>query len=123
MKIFSQSGRQRCLLLLLPAVLLAAEGPSLLESRFAQLRNDPPSLYAFLLRMPKGADLHNHVSGAIYAESYLRAAAADGNCLNTQTGAIVRPDESGNCGVNTPASRLTTDNNLRNFMIDSLSMR
>jgi len=97
---------------LLPALLAAADGVSPIEARFAQLRNDPPSLYAFLLRMPKGADLHNHVSGAVYAESYLRAAAADGNCLNLQAGAIVAPDAAGSCGANVPAARLNSDNTL-----------
>lgn len=75
--------------LLLPALAVAADAVNPMESRFAQLRNDPPSLYAFLLRMPKGSDLHNHVSGAAYAESYLRAAAMDGLCANPRTGAIV----------------------------------
>jgi adenosine deaminase len=28
-----------------------------------------PALYAFLAPMPKGADLHMHLSGAIYAET------------------------------------------------------
>src|SRR4051794_33356997 len=28
------------------------------------------ALYAFLLQMPKGGDLHNHITGAGYAESY-----------------------------------------------------
>ncbi|MDQ2950603.1 MAG: adenosine deaminase, partial [Acidobacteriota bacterium] len=34
------------------------------DQLFNTLRNSPPELYAFLLRMPKGADLHNHLSGA-----------------------------------------------------------
>ena len=73
--------------------------------------------------MPKGGDLHSHVSGAIYAESFLRAAAEDGNCINPQTSAIVGPDASGSCGTNIPAARLETDNTLRSQMIESLSMR
>ena len=36
------------------------------------LRGSPPRLYAFLREMPKGSDLHSHLSGAVYAESYLR---------------------------------------------------
>ena len=39
--------------------------------------------------MPKGGDLHNHLSGAIYAESYLRWAAEDNLCLATATMTIV----------------------------------
>ena len=35
--------------------------------------------------MPKGADLHNHLSGAVYAESWIRAGAEDNLCVNTAT--------------------------------------
>ncbi len=109
--------------LLFPMLAMAADAVNPIETRFAQLRNDPPSLYAFLLRMPKGGDLHNHVSGAIYAESYLRAAAADGLCADTRAGAIVAADANGGCGGNVPAARAESDNALRNALIDSLSMR
>jgi hypothetical protein len=109
--------------LLLPTLALAADAVAPIDARFAQLRNDPPSLYAFLLRMPKGGDLHNHVSGAVYAESYLRAAATDGLCANLRTGAIVAPDANTGCGDNVTAARAASDNALRNALIDSLSMR
>jgi len=109
--------------LLLPVLAMAADAASPIEARFAQLRSHPPSLYAFLLRMPKGGDLHNHVSGAIYAESYLRAAAVDGLCADLRAGAIVAPGAGGGCGDNVPAARTASDNALRNALIDSLSMR
>ena len=35
---------------------------------FASIRSNPSLLLAFLAQMPKGGDLHNHLSGAIYAE-------------------------------------------------------
>ena len=109
--------------LLFPSLAIAAGAVNPIEFRFAQVRYDPPSLYAFLLRMPKGGDLHIHLSGAVYAESYLRAAAADGLCANLRAGAIVAPESSGGCGDNVPAARTDSDNNLRNALIDSLSMR
>src|ERR1035437_5063652 len=108
---------------LVPALAIAADAVNPMEARFAQRRNDPASLYAFLLRMPKGGDLHNHVSGAVYAESYLRVAAADGLCANLRTGALVAPESGGGCGDNIPAARAEIDNGLRNALIDSLSMR
>jgi adenosine deaminase len=37
-------------------------------------------LYALLKTMPKGADLHMHLSGAIYAETFIEDAARDGLC-------------------------------------------
>ena len=109
--------------LITPTLAMAADAAGPIEARFAQLRNDPPSLYAFLLRMPKGGDLHNHVSGAVYAESYLRAAAVDGLCADLRAGAIVAPAAGGGCGDNVPAARAESDNALRNALIDSLSMR
>ena len=58
------------------------------EQRYAEARKYPPELYAFLLRMPKGGDLHLHSSGAIYAETYLRIAAEDRLCLDLRTHSI-----------------------------------
>src|SRR5579864_6639421 len=40
---------------------------------FEAARSSPLNLRAFLARMPKGADLHNHLAGAVYAESWIRA--------------------------------------------------
>jgi len=45
-------------------------------------RDRPPLLRQFLKRLPKGADLHSHFSGAIYAESFLDWAAADQDCID-----------------------------------------
>ena len=35
------------------------------------IRDQPGLLYAFLKQMPKGGDLHSHLSGAVYAESMI----------------------------------------------------
>src|SRR5438067_1977903 len=45
-------------------------------------RNNPLQLRNFLFHMPKGADLHNHLAGAIYAETWIRNAADDHLCLD-----------------------------------------
>jgi len=90
-----------------------------LDRRLAELRKSPPELYAFLYRMPKGGDLHNHLSGAVYAESFLRDAAADHLCVDRKAMALVKP-----CGPGlTPAAAALTDNTLANALIDSFSMR
>jgi adenosine deaminase len=102
------------------AQLLAVGASPTIEQRFGELRTHPQELYAFLLRMPKGADLHNHVTGAVYAESYLRAAAEDGLCVDLKTYAIVASP----CGEGrVDASRAQADNSLASKVIDSLSMR
>src|SRR5690349_5629681 len=50
---------------------------------FESIRKSPPQLMAFLLKMPKGGDLHNHLSGSVYAEHYIEWAAEKGLCFNT----------------------------------------
>ena len=50
---------------------------------FESIRKSPPKQLAFLLKMPKGGDLHNHLSGSIYAERYIEWAAENGLCINT----------------------------------------
>ena len=42
---------------------------------YDHVRNDPVRLNMFLRDFPKGADLHNHLAGAVYAESMLDWAA------------------------------------------------
>jgi hypothetical protein len=90
--------------------------------RFAALRNDPLRLFAFLLRMPKGGDLHSHLSGAVYAESYLRWAAADQQCLAAATMTIV----AGPCDASAgrpSAESVLQNTTLYNKAIDAMSMR
>jgi adenosine deaminase len=44
------------------------------------IRGDPLALHVFLKRMPMGADLHNHLDGAVYAETYIRVGGEDCLC-------------------------------------------
>jgi adenosine deaminase len=46
------------------------------------VRKQPALLLAFLRSMPKGADLHNHLSGAIYAETFIDFAAHAIGCMD-----------------------------------------
>jgi hypothetical protein len=72
--------------------------------------------------MPKGADLHNHPSGAIYAESYLRWAVDDKLCIVTATFTIAPAPCDANAG-RPPASAVVDDAMLYNQAIDAMSMR
>ena len=51
----------------------------------------PTAVYAFLLGYPKGADLHVHLSGAVYAETFIRDAAEDGICVDTANLKFAKP--------------------------------
>lgn len=55
---------------------------SRVSARLEAIRNSPPELRAFLTRMPKGGDLHMHLSGAVYAETFIANAAADNLCVD-----------------------------------------
>src|SRR2546427_7822452 len=90
--------------------------------RFAAIRNDPLALEAFLREMPKGGDLHNHLSGSIYAESFLRWAVDDKLCVVLATFTIAAAPCDGNAG-RPPASAVVGDAMLYNQAIDAMSMR
>ncbi|NIO06860.1 MAG: adenosine deaminase, partial [Deltaproteobacteria bacterium] len=75
----------------------------------------------FLQEMPKGADLHNHVSGAVYAESYIQWAAKGGFCVNLETFALTNPpcDEA----TTPPVAKALKNEKLYSAIVDALSMR
>lgn len=93
---------------------------------FESIRKSPPHQWAFLLQMPKGADLHSHLSGAIYAESYIQWAADNGLCINTRTMTLSAPPQSKQCDPKSdqpPASGALTNGVLYRQMVDAWSMR
>ena len=102
-----------------------AETPEQRTARYYEsIRSRPLQLLAFLRRMPKGADLHNHLSGTIYAESFIKWAADQGLCVNqlTMTFATCNqtPDQESN---QVPASTALTNAVLYRQLIDAMSMR
>lgn len=91
------------------------------EDLFESVRHDPLLLRRFLEQMPKGGDLHNHLSGTVYGETYVRLAAADGLCIDkpTLTYTACRKDSK----TQVPAAKALTDNGLYRDMLDAMSMR
>jgi len=88
-------------------------------------------LQAFLEKMPKGGDLHMHLSGAIYAETFLKDAAVDGLCVDPKTLSFAK-----NAGMtrDTPAqpkcpegavpeASVFQNQKLYDALVDSFSMR
>src|ERR1044072_8873707 len=91
---------------------------------FESIRKSPPQQLAFLLKMPKGADLHNHLSGAIYAESYVEWAAEKGLFVNNRTMALSVPAAPSKCDSDqTAANTALTNSILYRQLIDAWSMR
>ena len=113
-----------------PAAAAAQASRSSAEARAtrayeAALRQGSPAVYAFLLQFPKGADLHVHLSGAVYAETFIRDAAEDGVCVDTENLKFAKPPCDGKL---IPAARLdggisSADQDLYDRLIDSFSMR
>ena len=53
------------------------------------VRHQPGLLLAFLQQMPKGGDLHVHLSGAIYAESFIDWASENALCVDRSTSKLI----------------------------------
>lgn len=52
------------------------------ESYFNRIKSNPTLLYLFIKNFPKGADLHNHLAGAVYAENIMYYGVLDKDCLD-----------------------------------------
>jgi adenosine deaminase len=110
-----------------PAQMIAPKSPTgSPEQRtaryFESIRKSPPQLLAFLRRMPKGGDLHNHLSGSIYAESYIKWAAEKDLCVDTGTLALsASPCDPAK--TEAPMSSASSDPVLYRRLIDAWSLR
>jgi len=113
----------------------ASRQQSMAEQRTARAlettRANSLDLHAFLVEMPKGSDLHSHLSGAVYAESWIRAAAEDGLCVKIATLSFVKPvhdpgktpEQMGCDDGNVPAGQAYKDQHLYDALINGFSMR
>jgi adenosine deaminase len=110
----------------LPLGLAAATATQPSEARTARylesVRANPGPLLAFLREMPKGADLHTHLWGAVYAESLIQWAADTEDCVDPKTLVLVAPPCKGMSNV-VPASNTLADPVLYRNMVDAYSMR
>jgi adenosine deaminase len=97
----------------------------------AARKQGPLALHSFLVGMPKGADLHVHLSGAVYAESFIRAAGEDGLCIDTKLLSFAKPAVGGCPKVLGQASvsellahiQIPANQELYDKLIDAFSMR
>lgn len=90
------------------------------QHRLEAIADDPIQLRQFMLDLPKGADLHNHLSGAVYAESFLQWAAEDGTCIAKVTYVASLPP----CTADQfSASTIMTNPGTQSEIINAWSMR
>ena len=110
-------------LLALPFQTIADEAST--SRYFESIKDKPPFLRTFLQAMPKGGDLHNHLVGAIYAETLLNWAAEDGLCVDMVVPAILQPGSGGDCrgeGLLT-ADQVKADDQALRRLVNGLSTR
>jgi adenosine deaminase len=90
-------------------------------ARFEAARNDHSELRALLGRMPKGGDLHTHLSGAVYAERFIAWAAQQHLCANLANALLAKsicewPDE-------VPVADAMRDQKLYDRLVNAFSTR
>jgi adenosine deaminase len=114
---------------LLVAVPSAAVAATSAETRTARhldaIRDNPAKLRAFMKALPKGADLHNHLSGAVPTEKLIRLAVLDRLCIDTTTlAATPAPAPAGGpCPAGQrPAADSTTDEPFLTQIVRAWSM-
>ena len=84
------------------------------------VHDGPQALRGFLDQFPKGADLHVHLSGAVYAETFIRDAGEDGLCVDPAALSFAKPPCTAPL---VPAAQLPSNQALYDRLIDAFSMR
>ena len=85
-----------------------------------QIKDSPKLLSEFIQAMPKGGDLHNHLSGASYAENLLRYAKDEKFCFSYENMSV---SKDVNCHSQNFLDEVIKDSQQRDKIIDAWSMR
>jgi adenosine deaminase len=97
-----------------------ASDEALTAAYFESIRDNPNLLRAFFHEMPKGADIHNHLTGAVYAETVIDISAAHGLKADPVTGRI--PSDQSTPGLVSVATAYDNQT-FYDLMVDDWSMR
>lgn len=97
----------------------SAQAQQSISQHFDAIRRNLPELTLFLEQMPKGGDLHNHLSGAAYAENLIQYSNHDPYCVDPKS--YILTDAKPCNGV--PLSTLPLHSEIYNHTIDAWSMR
>lgn len=89
------------------------------QQQLGAIAGDPISLRQFFVDLPKGADLHHHLLGAVSSEKMLEWLAADGGCLSLTTYRASKPPCANH---DISADSVATDPEIRDEVIRAWSM-
>jgi adenosine deaminase len=87
---------------------------------FERIRSHSDQLSDFLRAMPKGGDLHMHITGATYAEHMINYAVAEDLCISPQTKLVFLDPH---CDTQHRLNYLLEDTDFKEALIDAWSMR
>lgn len=87
---------------------------------FENIKKNPKELTAFLLAMPKGADLHMHISGSALSENLVSYAQSDSLCVNKSTFSVFTDSK---CEPDNLLNIAVRDEQFFNHLVDAWSMR
>lgn len=110
------------LYLLCPVVISAQNEPDsvVVSKYFDSISKDENRLRQFFAQMPKGGDLHNHLTGSVYAETYFRLACQDSLWVNISTGRLFPDSVPGAIQLKPNMNNL---HNIRMTLIDKWFIR
>jgi len=103
-----------------------AQSPEEKTAKYLEsVRHQAGLLLAFLQQMPKGGDLHVHLSGAIYAESLIDWASENALCVDRSTSKLIHAscDSCEPYKVKPSVRCAYQDHILYNQLVDAWSMR
>lgn len=106
-----------------PYALWDARREAAVASVLARAAHSPADLRLLLRPMPKGGDLHNHLSGAIWAEDYIAWAREAGYCTAPDGLGLAPPSPGGCAPGHGLAPGAGDDTGASDRLIDALSTR
>ncbi|MGW2813808.1 adenosine deaminase [Streptomyces sp. NPDC001415] len=92
------------------------------QAYLGRIANSPSGLRRFMAELPKGADLHHHLGGAVRPESLIGYAARDGKCIDT-TSYVVTPGPRPCAAGQRPARDAAAPGPFRRHVIEAWSMQ
>ncbi|MBW8879072.1 MAG: hypothetical protein JF614_29370 [Acidobacteria bacterium] len=94
-----------------PAGAPAGSYPRSIDEAFQSARRDPNALRALLLDMPKGGDLHHHLTGAVYPEVLIQLASYEGLYVDVGSSSFqqCQGGSAGDASTSLPISAPTAD--------------